>query len=105
MMTPLDSAYASLLQVGFIGLRKAIDSGKREWIDAEIEMLHNIPSLIGEENVARHRYYWFKERVHYVDWACAPGRTEAISHMRTYYEPIWNEMEPHVEHLLGQTVR
>ena len=42
----------------------------------------------------RHRYYWFTERRHYIDWVSALGRAESKSHMLTYYEPIWREMEP-----------
>lgn len=89
----LDDLYARTLQVGMIVLRQAIESGNREWIDAELELLHNVPSLLGEANKRRHRYFWDKERTSYIAWVSAPGREEAKSRMLTYHEPIWNEME------------
>lgn len=99
-MTDLDALYAKLLSLGFVVLKEAARSGGREWLEAELEMLHNVPSLIGEENLERHRYYWFSERQHYIDWASAPGRDQAKSRMLTYYAPIWREMGPLVDELL-----
>jgi hypothetical protein len=93
-MTQIDSLYAQTLQVGFLVLRQAFESGIRDWIDAELELLHNVPTLIGETNKERHRYFWHKERRRYMDWASAPGRDQAKSRMMTYYQPIWDEMEP-----------
>lgn len=92
-MSRLDGFYARTLQVGILVLRQAVESGNREWIDAELELLHNVPSLLGEDNKRRHQYFWDKERTSYIEWVSAPGREEAKSRMRTYYEPIWNEME------------
>jgi hypothetical protein len=99
-MTRLESLYAEMLGVGLLVLRQAVESGNRDWINAEFELLHNVPSLIGEDNKERHRYFWFKERARYVDWVGVPGRDEARSRMRTYYEPIWSEMEPVVTQFL-----
>lgn len=99
-MNELDVLYARLLQLGFIILRDAAHSGDREWLNAELEMLHNVPSLLGEENAERHRCYWYSERQHYIDWVSAPGRDRAKSRMLTYYEPIWREMEASIEELL-----
>lgn len=98
-MSELDSLYARLLQVGLLALRQAIESGNQAWARAEIELLHNIPSLLGEENIERHRYFWSQERDQYLDWLSSHGSVEAHSRMRTYYEPIWKEMEPLVTHL------
>jgi hypothetical protein len=99
-MTQLELLYAEMLGVGFLVLRQAVESGNRDWINAELELLHNVPSLIGEENKERHRYFWYKERARYVDWISGPGRDEARSRMLTYYDPIWTEMAPLVEQLL-----
>jgi len=93
-MSDLDSLYAQLLRVGFVVLRQAVESGDRGWIDAELELLHNVPSLLGETNPERHAYFWSKERTHYIEWASEPGREVPKSRMRTYYKPIWDEMEP-----------
>jgi hypothetical protein len=98
-MNELDRLYAQLMQVGLLVLRQAFESGDQAWTRAEIELLHNIPSLLGEEKIDRHRYFWSQERDHYLDWLSANGSVEARSRMRTYYEPIWKEMEPLVAQL------
>jgi hypothetical protein len=50
-------------------------------------------SLLGEANAERHRYFWFQERAHHIEWVSAPGREEAKSRMLTYYQPIFDEIE------------
>lgn len=99
-MNELDVLYARLLQLGFIVLKEAAQTGDREWLGAELEMLHNVPSLLGEENIERHRYFWFSERQTYIDWASVPGRDRAKSRMLTYYAPIWQDMEPLIVEML-----
>ena len=101
-MTQLELLYAQTLQVGFLVLRQAVESGNQDGINAELELLHNVPTLLGEGNKERHRYFWYKERARYIDWVSGPGRDKARSRMRTYYEPIWNEMEPLVTQFLEQ---
>jgi len=96
-MKELDALYCWLLRVGFTSLREAVAVGDLEWAKTEIEMLHNLPSLVGETNFSRHKYYWEKERVAYLEWVSQPGRDEAKKRMLTYYEPFWRQMEPLVE--------
>jgi hypothetical protein len=86
--------------VGFIVLRQAIDSGDRTWLNAELELLHNIPSLIDEPNLERHRYFWNTERPYYLESLKSSGNVEAESRMRTFYAPVWKEMEPEMRHVL-----
>ena len=93
-MDDLDYLYSRMLHFGFLHLREAFDSGDDEWLSKELELLHNVPSLLSEENSERHRYFWFKERNRYVAWVLAHGGEESTSRMRSFYEPIWNEMEP-----------
>jgi hypothetical protein len=93
-MDERDVLYARFLQLGFLVLDQAVESGCHDWIRAEIELLHNVPSLLQESNLERHRYFWDQERTHYIDWVLAHGPEEARSRMRTYYEPIWDELEP-----------
>ncbi len=99
-MSKLDEAYKMLLNVGFIVLRDAVQSKSSEWIKAEIEMLHNIPSLIGESNAQRHKYYWLQERKSYMDWMAQDGSEYAKSRMQTFYEPIWNSMSTEIDALI-----
>ena len=101
-MGELELLYARFLQVGFVVMRQAVESANRDWIDAEIELLHNVPSLVGEANAERHRYFWLQERTHHIEWVSGPGREEAKSRMLTYYKPIWDEMEPFVMRLIAQ---
>jgi hypothetical protein len=99
IMSELDPLYARLLQLGFVIMKSAAQQKNHDWIDAELEMLHNVPSLIGEPNVHRHQYYWTQERQRYIEWNSKSGCEEAKSRMRTYYEPIWQEMEPLIAEL------
>jgi hypothetical protein len=92
-MNTLDALYREFLKLGFVVLRQAADAGDAVWVAAEIELLHNVPSLIGEANPKRHEYFWQKERTAYLEWVNAPGRGLQRSRMATYYEPIWKEME------------
>ncbi|MDZ4849845.1 MAG: hypothetical protein SGI77_11150 [Pirellulaceae bacterium] len=103
-MSDLDDGYKMLLNVGFIVLRDAIQSGTAEWIKAEMKMLHNIPSLIGEPNAERHKYYWHHERKAYMDWILKYGSEYAKSRMLTFYEPTWEIMSKEVEALIEQHV-
>jgi hypothetical protein len=93
-MSEIDDLYCQLLRLGFVVLRQAADASDLDWINAELEMLHNVPSLIGESNPTRHGYYWLHERTAYLQWLSAPGRELQRSRMATFYEPIWKEMEP-----------
>lgn len=93
-MERLNGLYGRLLAAGFLVLRQAVDAKDFEWAQAEIELLHNVPSLIDEPNLERHRYFWFTEREHYINWASAPGHEKVKSRMNTYYVSLWAEMEP-----------
>lgn len=93
-MQTLNALCAKLLQLGFVVLRQAVLSGDLEWAEAEVEFLHNVPSLIGEPNAKRHQYFWFVERKRYLDWVSAAGREEARSRMMTFYEPVLQEIDP-----------
>lgn len=92
-MTTRDQLYCQMLTLGFIVLRQALDSGDPDWIEREMELLHNVPSLIGETNAERHKYFLEQEKRHYEEWASSPGREPQNSLMLTYYAPIWQQME------------
>jgi hypothetical protein len=94
MISELDRLYAQFLSVGFVVLRQASDAGDSEWLASELELLHNVPSLIGEANPKRHEHFWSQERTRYIQWANASGREVPRSRMQTFYAPIWQAMEP-----------
>lgn len=90
----LNEFYARLLHFGLLALREAIALKDLEWAKVETVFLHNIPSLIDEPNVHRHRCFWETEREIYIEWVEGCGREHIQSRLRTYYEPVWREMEP-----------
>lgn len=94
MNPELDELYRQLLHHGLLMLREACDTSDREWIASLIELLHNVPSLIGDKNASRHGYFWHQERPGYIEWAKSHSNERAKSTLRTYYEPIWRQMEP-----------
>jgi len=98
-MKTLDAIYCQFLTLGFIVIQQALEAGDSVWMAAEIELLHNVPSLIGEGNFKRHEYFWQKERTAYLKWVNAPGREVQRSRMATFYEPIWAEMAPLIDAL------
>lgn len=98
-MSNLDRLYVQLLHFGFIFLQQAAAGRDQHWLEAQLEMLHNVPSLIGEPNGLRHQYYWQQERQAYIDWVAQTGHETAKSRMLTYFEPVWQEMEPLIAEL------
>ncbi len=92
-MATRDQLYCQMLALGFIVLRQALDSCDPDWIEREIELLHNVPSLIGETNIERHEYFLKQERRHYEEWASARDREPQKSLMVIYYVPIWEQMD------------
>ena len=96
----LNEYYLQILRVGFLVIRQAADDGDSDWLRAELEFLHNIPSLIGETNVERHRYFWLQERDKYLSWIITYGSNRAKSRMQTYYSPILTDMTQIMEDYL-----
>ena len=103
-MRELDYLYAEFLAAGFPVLKAALNSKNWEWIEAEYEVLHNVPSLIGEANIERHKYFWFGERTLHISWVSKPGREAAQSRMLAYYKPVWDKMEPLFMKLVSESV-
>lgn len=101
-MNKLRSCYLEMLNLGMIILREAIDHGDLEWAAAEVELLHNVPSLIDEERIGPHQYFWNGTRGHYIEWSSQPGRGHARRKMDTYYQPLWSEMEPILRELSNE---
>jgi hypothetical protein len=60
-------AYKRILAIGLLALRdRAPRFNSARLVEIEAEHLHNIPSLIDEENLQRHLYYFNSERPAYI---------------------------------------
>jgi hypothetical protein len=61
-MSKLDATYIKIMHRGLLSIRTAARNGDVEQCEAEAEYLHNIPSLIGEENIERHLFHVITEK-------------------------------------------
>lgn len=99
-MDQLQKLYIRILHTGLIVIRTAIEMEHNEWADVEINFLHNIPSLLNETNIHRHRYFWEQERPYYLERINELELDDDITGMRPFYDDILKEMEPHFRVLL-----
>lgn len=94
-MEELNHIYKTVLTLGLLEIRNAALSGDATRCHFEAEHLHNLPSLIGEENIERHLYYLNKERVRYVE-ACQAHDAElgrvSCTHSLERLVPFWDEL-------------
>ena len=60
-MTERDTIYVQILHFGLERIRDLAMFGHVEYYAVESEHLHNIPSLIGETNEQRHKFYFLQE--------------------------------------------
>ena len=68
---PMQAAYHAILEFGLIGMRNHSANrlyGWWEYLAAEIDHLHNIPSYMNEHNLLRHAYYYCTERPSYLEF-------------------------------------
>jgi len=103
-LASLNAFYGEFLSHGFLVLKQAIHAGDMEWVTAEIELLHNVPSLLNEPNIERHRYFWHAERQTYLNWLTYAGKEFPLSRMQIYYQPLWSEVEPIMVRIVGNAV-
>lgn len=86
-----DRAYLDILAFGLNRLRDAALAGRVDYCAIESEHLHNIPSLIGEQNEERHRYYLQQERPLYL------GRVDktipGVDFILARYAELWSILE------------
>lgn len=87
-MSQRDRLYAELLHRGLMILRTAHTQQLTRWVAAEIEFLHNVPSLIGECNIRRHVYFWEQECTHYIEIISSLGLDEASYRVRIFHVPV-----------------
>jgi hypothetical protein len=91
-MKLLDPIYLQLLGHGLLILRNAAYAKDIEWCEREADHLHNIPSLIGDDNVHRHTYYVHQEARSYAKWVDNANRPDLLGWVQLLYMPLWTKM-------------
>src|SRR5690242_17521360 len=92
-MIELDEHYRSILRAGLNRLRDAARLGNLSRCQIEAEYLHNIPSLIGEENIHRHQDHATREREAYLKWVLQTNDADLESWVACYYRPHWQAID------------
>ncbi len=93
----IDSIYKLILSVGLTHLRDLCLRGLAAEAAVETEHLHNIPSLIGELNIERHKYYWFSERKRYLD-SLSLLNNEPFAFIVKIYRVQWGKLEKLIDY-------
>lgn len=92
LLSKLGGSYIKILKAGLLAIREAAELGDLELCAKEAVHLHNLPSLIGEENIERHIYYYAHEMVDYLEWVMASGREDLKLFVKTFYCEPWDEI-------------
>jgi hypothetical protein len=82
-------AYLDLPHRGLVTLRAHAQSGNLELSRIEADHLHNIPTLLDEDNEHRHVYYIQSERGLYLQRLRQLGATEDLEQARIWYAGPW----------------
>ena len=94
-MRTRDEVYRDILHFGLLHIRNAGYSGDARSCEIEADHLHDLPSLIGEENELRHQYYYDQERTLYLERMAVQDSTGAERARFTLerYCDLWAELE------------
>jgi hypothetical protein len=92
-MKSLDPIYLRILTTGLVNVIAAAEDGDTERCRVEAEHIHNIPSLIGEDNINRHLCYANTERKSYADWIYSNVKKEYRGEIMPFYYCAWREMD------------
>ena len=84
-----DRAYLDLLHHGLIQLRNFARIGRLEFALIESEHLHELPTLIGEDNEKRHLYYLRGTRELYLEQLKALGDVAYLEQVSIWYSGPW----------------
>lgn len=87
-----NEAYLELLTHGLPAVRNLAQSEELDLCQIEADHLHNIPSLINEENELRHQYYIEKERELYLERLRQLGETAYLETMLIWYSRAWKAL-------------
>lgn len=86
---PRQQAYLDLLERGLVMIRNFAYAGNIELCRIEADHLHNIPSLLHEDNERRHVYYIRGERGLYLQRLRERGAAEYLEEVGIWYAGPW----------------
>jgi hypothetical protein len=89
---PRDEAYLGLLHRGLVLLRNYAGAGRVELCRIEADHLHNVPTLLFEDDEQRHVYYLTQERGLYLDRLRALGAAEYLEEAAIWYAEPWRAL-------------
>src|SRR5262245_59397566 len=84
-----EQAYLDLLHRGLVMLRNFAHTGDVELCRIEADHLHNIPTLLHEDNEHRHEYYIRGERGLFLQRLRELGATDYLEQVRIWYTEPW----------------
>jgi hypothetical protein len=90
-MSRRDEIYLRMLDFALVTMRNYAQDWPAGYCVVEADHVHNLPSLVGETNEARHVYYLRDERAIYLERVdrTRPG----IDFLLARYEELWTELE------------
>jgi len=97
-MRPRPEIYAQILKWGLLQIRNDADAGKTELCSIEANHLHNMPSLIDEDNEQRHKYYFESERTLYLEHLKSQNGID--THSRAFRHAAIANLRPNWKHIL-----
>src|SRR5687767_8441487 len=86
---PRQQAYLDLLHRGLLLLRNFAEAINAELCQVEADHLHNIPTLVHEDNERRHEYYIRVERGAYLQRLRELGNVEYLEQVGIWYSESW----------------
>jgi hypothetical protein len=89
VVPPREQAYLDLLKYGLVLLRNFAHSGDVVLCRIEADHLHNIPTLLHEDNESRHEYYIRGERGLFLQRLQELGAAEYLEQVGIWYAKPW----------------
>lgn len=89
VLTSRDRAYLDLLHYGLVLLRNFACGGRLGFCPIEAEHLHEMPTLIGEDNERRHVYYLRGTRGLYLQQLRELGDAAYLEQVSIWYSHPW----------------
>lgn len=95
-MQQLDKDYLYVLKYGLYRARDAAYEPSNERVIRETEHIHEIPTLIGDDNIHRHLDYLIRMRGMYLEWY-REHRPDLLAGVQAIFAPAWTRMAKEVE--------